>query len=128
MKGGYFGAGWFRDIWRIPEYVREANNDAEYLKDLSEYMRKHPRPPISVSLVKNTSPTTTLKFRLVPQFSRILGQLLFGNILSVVLHLGIPNREDFGIDLEFLPMILAPAATALGKSIVLSLTKILYNI
>ncbi|TRY61895.1 hypothetical protein TCAL_01486 [Tigriopus californicus] len=94
LPGGYFGAGWFRDVWRIPEYVREANNDAEYLKDLSEIMRKYPRPPIS--------------------FVRILGQLLFGNILSVVLHLGIPNKEDFGLDLEFLPMILAPAATALG--------------
>ena len=25
LPGGYFGLGWFRDLWRIPEYVREAN-------------------------------------------------------------------------------------------------------
>ena len=29
--GGYFGAGWFRDLWRIPEYVKDANNDPSYL-------------------------------------------------------------------------------------------------
>ena len=25
LPGGYFGLGWVRDLWRIPEYVREAN-------------------------------------------------------------------------------------------------------
>jgi len=39
LPGGYFGLGWFRDIWRIPAYVREANDDADYLRDLSEKMR-----------------------------------------------------------------------------------------
>ena len=46
--GGYFGAGWFRDIWRIPEYVKDANNDPNYLTTLSEKMRELPKPPIKV--------------------------------------------------------------------------------
>eukprot|EP00095_Tigriopus_kingsejongensis_P006429 maker-scaffold469_size162558-snap-gene-0.28 protein:Tk06429 transcript:maker-scaffold469_size162558-snap-gene-0.28-mRNA-1 annotation:"uncharacterized protein LOC101741444" len=94
LPGGYFGGGWFRDIWRIPEYVRDANNDPDYLKELSEKMRSYPRPPLS--------------------WLRMLGQLLMGNVFSVVLHMGMPNKEDFGRDLDFIPFILGPAATALG--------------
>ncbi|XP_015931236.1 dnaJ homolog subfamily C member 22 [Parasteatoda tepidariorum] len=37
--GGYFGAGLLRDLWRIPEYVRDANNDPSYLEQLAEKMR-----------------------------------------------------------------------------------------
>ena len=50
--GGYFGAGWFRDIWRIPEYVKDVNNDPNYLTMLSEKMREMPKPPIKVSLFR----------------------------------------------------------------------------
>ena len=28
--GGYIGCGWLRDIFHIPEYVAEANNDEKY--------------------------------------------------------------------------------------------------
>ena len=48
MLGGYFGAGWFRDLWRIPEYVKDANNDPSYLTHLSNKMRDIPKPPIKV--------------------------------------------------------------------------------
>ena len=48
--GGYFGAGWFRDIWRIPEYVKDVNNDESYLKALSDKMRDMPKPPIKVNI------------------------------------------------------------------------------
>ena len=49
IQGGYFGLGWFRDIWRIPSYVREANDDPAYLIDLTEKMRTRKKPPFSVS-------------------------------------------------------------------------------
>ncbi|KAF7488901.1 DnaJ -like protein subfamily C member 22 [Sarcoptes scabiei] len=42
--GGYFGCGVFRDLWRLPEYVSEANDDVEYRAHLIEKMRKDPRP------------------------------------------------------------------------------------
>lgn len=42
--GGYFGFGWIRDIWRIPEYVRDANNDPKYLEQLATLMRKESKP------------------------------------------------------------------------------------
>lgn len=37
--GGYFGCGWIRDIFMIPEYVKEANRDADYMAKLSMKMR-----------------------------------------------------------------------------------------
>ena len=51
--GGYFGAGWIRDLWRIPTYVKDANDDPEYLKNLAKQMNDKKRPPISVSRISN---------------------------------------------------------------------------
>ena len=45
LPGGYFGAGWIRDFWRIPEYVADANNDQEYVKKLTDKMRASDTPP-----------------------------------------------------------------------------------
>ena len=42
--GGYFGFGWLRDGWKLPEYVRDANEDPEYMKKLTEAMRTQPQP------------------------------------------------------------------------------------
>ena len=30
--GGYFGVGWLRDLYRIPSYVADANQDREYVE------------------------------------------------------------------------------------------------
>ena len=43
LSAGYFGTSLIRDLWRIPDYVRDANNDAKYLEDLTKKMRKNPR-------------------------------------------------------------------------------------
>lgn len=42
--GGYFGFGWIRDLWRIPLYVKDANNDPKYLAQLATFMKAHPKP------------------------------------------------------------------------------------
>ncbi|XP_041374208.1 dnaJ homolog subfamily C member 22-like [Gigantopelta aegis] len=34
--GGLFGLGWIRDIWRIPDYVQECNEDEEFYKKKKE--------------------------------------------------------------------------------------------
>ena len=34
--GGVFGLGWIRDIWRIPDYVQECNDDEEFYKKKKE--------------------------------------------------------------------------------------------
>ena len=36
--GGVFGLGWIRDFWRIPDYVKEANEDEDsYVSDNDNY-------------------------------------------------------------------------------------------
>lgn len=45
--GGYFGLGWLRDAWRLPDYVKEANCDYEYTTLLKEQTDAHAKPPSS---------------------------------------------------------------------------------
>lgn len=92
--GGYFGAGWVRDFWRIPEYVRDANDDPEYLIALAAKMRRLERPPFS--------------------FVRTCGQLIVGNLFGMLVNMAVPDPEDIGVNVLLLADILAPAATALG--------------
>ncbi len=99
LPGGYFGLGWFRDLWRIPSYVREANNDPTYLRDLAEQMRARKKPPFS--------------------FARAIGQLIVGNVFGQLAGMFIPGPEDLdGLDIIFVGDLLAPAATALGITLV----------
>ena len=37
---GYLGFGLFRDLWRIPEYVKDANEDPGYMEELIKNMKK----------------------------------------------------------------------------------------
>lgn len=90
--GGYFG-GWFRDFFFIPEYIRAANNDAEYNKKLSQTMRFYKIPPFSVW--------------------RFCGMVFVGYLWGSVIHSAIP-REDFaGCNWNFLYG-LVPLGCALG--------------
>ena len=36
-----------RDLWRLPEYVRDANDDAAHLEALADKMRDKRKPPFS---------------------------------------------------------------------------------
>ena len=65
--GGYFGAGWIRDLWRIPTYVKDANDDPEYLKNLAKQMNDKKRPPISVSKISITSITAKFFYLYIHQ-------------------------------------------------------------
>jgi len=37
--GGYIGFGWLRDIYRIPAYVADANDDPEFIEDFKRKVR-----------------------------------------------------------------------------------------
>lgn len=39
--GGYFGLGWLRDIYRIPSYVRDANEDPAFLNEFKQKVRSN---------------------------------------------------------------------------------------
>ena len=46
--GGYFGLGLLRDLWRIPEYVAEANEDPQYMVRLVDKMKRQPKPSFGI--------------------------------------------------------------------------------
>lgn len=98
--GGYFGLGWVRDMWRLPEYVKDANDDQQYLEKLAKQMRKNPKPPNGV--VRHA---TTI------MIADILGYLVIGALpkeLILDYHL---------IDVPLISVInalLAPIAVAIG--------------
>lgn len=97
--GGYFGCGWIRDIWRIPEYVKDANDDPEYLAQLGSMMRRHARPP-----------TGFVRHAATVIIADILGYLL---IAAIPLEL-IPNATYV---VPYINAILAPVAVAIGLCI-----------
>lgn len=40
--GGYFGCGWLRDLFVIPKYVAEANQDPKYFEALIHRIKSNP--------------------------------------------------------------------------------------
>lgn len=75
--GGYCGAGWVRDFWRIPEYVDDANDENEYTENLQR----------------------RFKLRKIPQFnmSRFVGELLIGCYYGLLVRLAFPEEVPLSI-------------------------------
>lgn len=95
--GGYFGIGWLFDVFMIPEYVRDANEDPVFISKFVEKLRKYPKPPFS-----------SIRFTAAVCTSYLFGQLVL---------LAIPQDEIFGINWRFL-LWTVPLFTALGVWIV----------
>ena len=48
MSFGGLCLGWLRDIWRLPEYVYESNQDTRYLNEFRSRRHHRPKPAFSV--------------------------------------------------------------------------------
>jgi len=95
LPGGYFGLGWIRDIWRIPEYVREANKEAGWLHVQEEKMRTEEQPPWKMA--------------------RWAGMLLVGNMFGMLPSMAVPGQDELGgWDLNVVGKLLTPLGCALG--------------
>lgn len=95
--GGYFGIGWIRDLWRIPEYVKLANRDPVATEQLKERIRKHPKP--------------------VSSTARSVGQMIVSDALGYMVLYALPL--DY-IPEHLLPLaaIPVPLAVAIGVHLV----------
>jgi len=93
LLGAY--GGWISDFFKIPRYVKEANNDEGWLAELIGEMKKNPhKPPFS--------------------FYRFFGQVAMGNLLAWAVHRGIPEEETlFGYSFSWLHIAI-PIASAIG--------------
>lgn len=95
--GGFAGIGWFLDVFKIPEYVRDANEDPVFISKFVEKLRKYPRPPFSA-----------IRFTAAVCTSYMFGQLVM---------LSIPPDEVMGINFRFL-LWTVPFFAALGVWVV----------
>jgi len=95
LPGGYFGVGWLRDLWRLPEYVREANMEAGWLHSQREKERLNERPPWKMA--------------------RWAGMLVVGNMFGMLPGMAVPSAQELGgWDLGMLGKALTPLGCAAG--------------
>lgn len=92
--GGYFTLGLIRDLWRLPEYVKDANNDLEYMDWLGQQMKAHERPPSS--------------------FVRYSGLMMMGNLFAYLVEYAMPLELLHDRAVIYLKFLLIPFASALG--------------
>lgn len=96
---GGLGLGWFRDLWRMPEYVFEANQDQRYLNEFAARRERHQKPPFS-----------TVRFA---------GQLFIGEIFSSLFRLCIPEDTLQSLSVGYyLAVVLPILGGALGVYLV----------
>lgn len=93
--GGYFGIGWLFEIFRIPEMVRDVNEDPAFIQKFVEELRTYRTPPFSTS--------------------RFLFAVMVGYLWAQLVLLAIPQENFGGIDCSYLHWFV-PLAGAFGKS------------
>ncbi|XP_035433234.2 dnaJ homolog subfamily C member 22 isoform X2 [Spodoptera frugiperda] len=90
---GGFVIGWLGEIFRIPRYVREANNDPQYVEELARRVIQNKKPPFSMN--------------------RFTGMLMVGYSWAQMTMFAIPPDSFWGINLRYLNLLI-PVALALG--------------
>ncbi|KAK2587881.1 hypothetical protein KPH14_003978 [Odynerus spinipes] len=91
--GGYLGLGWLRDIYRIPSYVADANDDPAFVEEFKRKVRANRKPAFS-----------TLRFA---------AQNAVAYVWAEIYCSAIPQDEIYGINFRHL-ILLSPAVIALG--------------
>lgn len=91
--GGLFGIGWVRDFFRLPSYVKEANEHAEFLMKIRMEMRRRKRPSIWGNR------------------SRVVAGVLFGVLYRSLVTSSLP--EEYAAN-SYVVTLLAPLGSAFG--------------
>lgn len=91
--GGYFGIGWILEVFKIPEYVRDANEDPVFITKFIEKMRMYRKPEFSTT--------------------RFLGEIMMSYLFGQMVMIAIPEDEFMGINWRFL-LWTVPFFSALG--------------
>ncbi|CAH2104032.1 unnamed protein product [Euphydryas editha] len=90
---GGFGIGWLGEVFRIPRYVRDANEDPTYMQELVKRMIQNKKPPFSMN--------------------RFTGMLMVGYSWGQMMMLAVPPDEFWGINFRYLNNLI-PLVAALG--------------
>ncbi|XP_022832733.1 dnaJ homolog subfamily C member 22 isoform X2 [Spodoptera litura] len=92
---GGFIVGWLGEIFRIPRYVREANDDPQYVEELARRVIQNKKPPFSMN--------------------RFTGMLMVGYSWAQMTMFAIPPDSFWGINLRYLNLLI-PVALGLDKA------------
>ena len=95
--GGLFGVGWFRDLYRIPTYVKEANGEDDFLWQRWTEIRRCRRPSIW------------------HRSHLLIAQVLFGLFYRTLIFYSLP--EEYA-RVGYIVTSLVPLGTALGAYMV----------
>lgn len=90
---GYFGIGWIVDAFKLPEMVRDCNEDPAFVKQFIEKLKYNRQPPFSTY--------------------RFLGEICVAFLFGQVAMIAIPESPVYGIDFSFIHWII-PLGIALG--------------
>lgn len=95
--GGGFGIGWLRDLWRMPDYVRQANKPHDYVVEIKELIRKKQLP--SLTLTRSTT------------------QVVISALFAYLAYTACPEDiiESYWIVRFIVVAIITPLAAAYGK-------------
>lgn len=91
--GGYFGIGWIGEMFKIPEMVRDANDDPRFIEKFVHVLRTNQKPKFSTS--------------------RFLFGIMVGYLWAQLILLAIPQDNFWGIDWSYLHW-LVPLVGSLG--------------
>lgn len=100
---GYFGFGWLIDLFKLSDYVKDYNEDVDYIEDLIHLMKRNAKPPAS--------------------WYRLIGSQIVANVFGYLLQASIPIEyfadEENSLLLKLVYTITLPFAVAVGKCILL---------
>lgn len=91
--GGYFGVGWIFEVFNIPSYVRDANEDPKFIEEFVKKLQHYRKPPYSGK--------------------RFLGEVMIGYLFGQLYQMAIPETLFMGIDFSFMHWLI-PVFVALG--------------
>lgn len=96
---GYFGFGWLADLFKLPTYVKDFNEDVDYIENLIKKMQKSDKPPIS--------------------WYRRAGSVIVANVFGYLLQAAIPAEhfEEESIYLRLVYMLVLPFSIAVGECV-----------
>lgn len=101
--GGLFGLGWIRDLWRIPWYVKEYNEDPEFLFKMTSGLRQRKRPSIWANI------------------HRVVAQVGFGWFYRGLIIYALP--EEYAAN-PYVMFLVAPLGTAFGTYMISNVSTI----
>ncbi|KAL4217106.1 TM2 domain [Mactra antiquata] len=111
MSLGGLSLGWFRDLWRLPEYLYEANKDPRVKAAFRARRQQHEKPPWKVA--------------------RFAGQMFIGMLLGYLFRLAIPEKvlDDLDVVGPILKVILPIPGVSLGVYLVsnIGIQKVAYR-